>query len=264
MQPPIVLVVAGLDPLGFSGLAADLRALQALGAHAAPVVSALTDQDSRALRAVRAVDAALLAAQLESVFGDLQVSAVKLGLIADAASARTLACALARRPSVPVVLDPVLSTSGGGALVDDTTRAAIVRELVPLAHVLTPNLDEADALLDRERNWAKANVQRAAGALLELGARAVLLKGGHGGSDESVDLWLDRDGTTEMSLPRVATRNDRGTGCTLASALAAGLARGLDGRAAAWEAKRFVHAALERGRGLQVGAGRGPLAVAAP
>lgn len=263
-EPPVVLVVGGLDPCGLSGIAADLRALAALSVHGAPVLSALTDQDSRALRAVRAVDAELVAAQLESVFGDLPVAAVKVGLIASAEVARALASALAARPALPVVLDPVLESSSGGALADERARTALVRELVPRAHVLTPNLDEAAALLGREREFARSQPLTAARALLELGARAVLLKGGHAGADTVVDLWLDRDGARELALPRVATRNDRGTGCTLASALAAGLAHGLSGPEAAWAAKRFVQAALERGRDARLTSGPGPLAVGPP
>lgn len=261
MQPPVVLVVAGLDPCGLSGIAADLRALAALGVHGAPVVSALTDQDSRAVRAVHAVDAGLVAAQLESVLRDLPVAAVKVGLIASLEVARALGQALAARPALPLVLDPVLVSSSGGVLADAAARAALLGHLVPRAHVLTPNLDEAAALLGRDVDFAHAHPREAARALLELGARAVLLKGGHGGGDTAVDLWLDRDGAQELALPRVATRNDRGTGCTLASALAAGLARGLSGPEAAWAAKRFVHAALERGRGVRLTSGPGPLAL---
>lgn len=254
-EPPVVLVVAGLDPCGLSGIAADLRALAALGVHGAPVVSALTDQDSRALRTVRAVDAELVAAQLASVFGDLPVAAVKIGLIADSAVAREIALALAARPALPVVLDPVLVSSSGGVLADAAARAALLSHLVPHAHVLTPNLDEADALLGLVPGTARTEPLAAACALLELGPRAVLLKGGHGNGEQAVDHWVDADVAHELVLPRLLGRAARGTGCALGSALAAGLARGLAGPDAAWQAKRFVHAALARtpaGNRLQV------------
>jgi hydroxymethylpyrimidine/phosphomethylpyrimidine kinase len=257
MRPPVVLVVAGLDPCGLSGVAADLRALAALGVHGAPVLSALTDQDGRGVRAVRPVDAELVAAQLSSVLGELPVAAVKVGLIASADVARALARALAARPELPAVIDPVLASSSGGEL----ARAELVRELAARAHVLTPNLDEAAVLLERGLDVVRDDPRAAARALLELGSRAVLLKGGHGAGDAAVDLWADAAGVRELALPRVETRNDRGTGCALASALAAGLARGLSGFDAAWAAKRFVHAALERGRAVRWPHGRGPLAV---
>src|SRR5688500_3587503 len=136
MQPPVVLVVAGLDPCGLSGIAADLRALAALGVHGAPVLSALTDQDRRAVRAVHPVDARLVAAQLASVLGDLPVAALKVGLVASVDVARALGAALWGRPDLPVVIDPVLASSSGGEL----ARAEIQLELAPRAHVLTPNL----------------------------------------------------------------------------------------------------------------------------
>lgn len=259
-----MLVCSGLDPTGRAGLAADLRTLAALGVHGAPVATCLTDQSSTGLRAVVSVDAGLVAAQIATVLSDLPVAALKLGLVASADVARALGQALAECPELPAVVDPVLATSGGHSLIDDAARAALIAELSPRAHVLTPNLDEADALLSRERGFARARPREAARALLDLGARAVLLKGGHAGAATVVDLWLDASGERELALPRVATRNERGTGCTLASALAAFLARGLPGPAAAWEAKRFVHAALERGRGQRWSDAAGPVSVAPP
>lgn len=245
-EPRAVLVAAGLDPTGRAGLAADLRTLAALGVHGAPVATCLTDQSSTGLRAVVPVDAVLFSAQIATVLADVPVAAVKVGLVASAAVARALAVALAEHPALPAVVDPVLATSGGHALVDAATRAALIAELVPRAHVLTPNLDEADALLGLAPGTARTEPLAAARALLDLGSRAVLLKGGHGEGDCAVDLWLDTDGPREFALPRLRGRSARGTGCTLASALAARLAHGLTGPEAAWQAKRFVHTALQR------------------
>lgn len=257
-EPPVVLVVAGLDPTGRAGLAADLRALAALGVHGAPVASCLTDQSNAGLRAVEPVDAALVSAQIASVLADLPVAAVKVGLVASGEVALALAATFAAAPDLPLVLDPVLATSGGHALVDAGARAALLGELVPRAHVLTPNLDEADLLLGLASGSAREDPLAAARALLALGPRAVLLKGGHAGGEFAIDLWIDAHGVRELALPRLQGRSARGTGCTLASALAAGLAQGLDGLAAAERAKRFVHEALARapqgvaGRALEV------------
>ncbi|HVS17704.1 MAG TPA: bifunctional hydroxymethylpyrimidine kinase/phosphomethylpyrimidine kinase [Planctomycetota bacterium] len=245
-EPPVVLVVAGLDPTGRAGLAADLRALAALGVHGAPVATCLTDQSNAGLHAMVPVDGALVSAQLASVLADLPVAAVKVGLVASSEVARALASCLAAYPELPAVIDPVLATSTGDSLLDEAARVALLSALVPRAHVLTPNLDEADALLGLAPGSARSEPLASARALLALGPRAVLLKGGHGRGEQAVDLWLDADGAHELALPRLAGRTARGTGCTLASALAAGLAHGLPGREAARRAKQLVHDALFR------------------
>jgi hydroxymethylpyrimidine/phosphomethylpyrimidine kinase len=249
-----VLCVGGVDPAGCAGLAADLRAVQAFGGHGLPVVTAVTVQDTRRVSAVAPLPPRLVRAQIDAVLGDVGARAVKIGMLATAPVARAVAAALARHRCPAVVLDPVLRSTTGGALLDGAGRAVLVRRLFPLAAVVTPNIPEAEALLGAKIRGEKGMVA-AARALLALGPGAVLLKGGHR-RGQALDVFADDRRTFVLGAPRVRTANTRGTGCLLAAAIAVHLARGLPALEAARRAKAFVLEAIRRSYPL--GSGRGP------
>jgi len=252
----VVCAVGGVDPTGAAGLAADLRTLAAMGVHGAPVVSALTLQSSAGVEAVRPVDADWLERQLALAGSSRPPAAIKIGLLADAAGVEAVARALATWPGCPVVLDPVLEASSGQTLVSSDLRATLREVLLPRVTVLTPNLPEAAQLLGDVPLVTDAELEAAARSLVDLGPRAVFLKGGHRAGDAD-DLFLDPpDPPVMLRAERVATPHTRGTGCVLASALAALLARGRDLEEAAEQAKGFVTAAIAQG--LEVGE-RGPV-----
>jgi len=261
---PRVLAVAGTDPSGAAGLAADLRALFALGAHGLGVVSAVTAQNSTAVSGVWALPAAAVRGQLDAVLSDVRVDAAKTGMLATAAAVTVVAEALAASVAagVPLVVDPVGAASTGGSLVAPAAVGAVVTDLLPLATVVTPNLDEVRQLTGFTVGEAPAaraaSLRRAADAVLALGPRWVLVKGGHLPPDEdALDLLSDGTCSMELRAPRLPGRHTRGTGCTLAAALAAFLARAPDVPAAARGAKAFVTGAVAAGYGI--GAGPGPV-----
>jgi hydroxymethylpyrimidine/phosphomethylpyrimidine kinase len=231
----VVLAVAGLDPSGGAGLLADTRVIAACGAWPAGVATALTEQDSRTVARVHAVDAELVARQIERVVADMDVAVVKIGMLANGAVARAVARALAGVPA-PIVLDPVLRATAGAPLVDD---AESLWPLVERAAVVTPNLIEA-----RELGGVDA--------LLARGARAVLVKGGHGEGDPE-DVLYEASGVTRWRAPRVSGGDVHGTGCTLAAALAAALAQGAPLADACERARAFVHERLATARPLGEG-----------
>jgi len=254
----IALSIAGSDSSGGAGIEADLKTFSALGVYGACVVTALTAQNTKGVSAIQAVAADLVAAQLDAVFSDLDIGAVKIGMLANAAVVEAVAAGLPRHNACNVVLDPIMAASSGAELLRADAIEAL-RLLVRQARVFTPNLFEAAALLEVPMAKDEEEMQAQARELLTLGADAVLIKGGHGGGVESVDLLVDGDGATRLAAPRIATRNTHGTGCTLASAIAAGLAKGLLLSDAVAEAKAYVTAAIAAADRLTVGTGRGPL-----
>jgi len=254
----IALSIAGSDSSGGAGIEADLKTFSALGVYGACVVTALTAQNTKGVSAIQAVAADLVAAQLDAVFSDLDIGAVKIGMLANAAVVEAVAAGLPRHNARNVVLDPIMAASSGAELLRADAIEAL-RLLVRQARVFTPNLFEAAALLEVPMAKDEEEMQAQARELLTLGADAVLIKGGHGGGVESVDLLVDGDGATRLAAPRIATRNTHGTGCTLASAIAAGLAKGLLLSDAVAEAKAYVTAAIAAADRLTVGTGRGPL-----
>jgi hydroxymethylpyrimidine kinase / phosphomethylpyrimidine kinase / thiamine-phosphate diphosphorylase len=252
-----ILLVGGVDPAGLSGLAADVRAVAAQRAHAAPVVAALTSQNTREVRRVDPVARGVIESQLAAVLDDLPVAAVKVGLLAAAPAAEALEAALRRLPGVPVVLDPVLGASTGRALWADGNGVDCLRRLLPRATVLTPNAPEAAALSGRPVRTAE-EAEEAGRALIALGARAVLVKGGHlEGSDRGLDVLVTADAVRRFQDGPLDARHARGTGCTLASVLAARLAEGQPLAQAVAGARAYVRTALRAG--LPVGAGPGVL-----
>lgn len=258
MGVPIALSIAGSDSGGGAGIEADLKTFSALGVYGACVVTALTAQNTKGVFAIEAVTDTLVAAQIDAVFSDLDVGAVKIGMLSTAAIVEAVAAGLDRHNAHNVVLDPILAASSGAELL----RAEAIeplRRLAARARVFTPNLFEAAALLDVPMARDEAEMRAQGERLLALGPAAVLMKGGHGSGTESVDLLVEADGYERFAAPRLATKNTHGTGCTLASAIAAGLARGLPLIEAVADAKAYVSAAIAAADRLDVGSGRGPL-----
>jgi hydroxymethylpyrimidine/phosphomethylpyrimidine kinase len=258
MSVPIALTIAGSDSSGGAGVEADLKTFSALGVYGACAIAALTAQNTKGVVAVHDVPADFVAAQIDAVFADLEVGAVKIGMLANAQIIDAVAAALDRYRPRNVVLDPVMIASSGERLLREDALGAL-RGLIRRARVITPNLPEAAALLDAPPARDEAEMRGQAEELLALGAGAVLIKGGHGAGAESVDLLVEPGRCLRLATPRVATKNTHGTGCTLAAALAAGLAKGLSLDEAARQAKSYVSAALAAADRLAIGAGRGPL-----
>jgi hydroxymethylpyrimidine/phosphomethylpyrimidine kinase len=259
MTTAIAVTIAGSDSGGGAGIQADLKTFSALGVYGASVIAALTAQNTRGVSAVLEVPPAFVTAQMDAVFSDLAVGAVKIGMLGNAGVVEAVAAGLARHRHVPIVLDPVMVATSGNRLLTPDAVEALRTQLVPLALVLTPNLPEAAALLDAPQAATEGEMVRQAERLLALGAKAVLMKGGHGKSAESADLLVTAAATVRFVATRIATKNTHGTGCTLAAAIAAGLARGEDLAAAVRTAKDYVTAAIAAADRLAVGHGHGPV-----
>jgi hydroxymethylpyrimidine/phosphomethylpyrimidine kinase len=223
------------------------------------VIAALTAQNTRGVSAVLEVPPAFVTTQMDAVFSDLAVGAVKIGMLGNAGVVEAVAAGLARHRHIPIVLDPVMVATSGDRLLTPDAVEALRTQLVPLALVLTPNLPEAAALLDAPQAATEDEMVRQAERLLALGARAVLMKGGHGKGAESVDFLVTATAAVRFAAARIATKNTHGTGCTLAAAIAAGLARGEDLTAAVRAAKDYVTAAIAAADRLGVGHGHGPV-----
>lgn len=258
MRIPIAVTVAGSDSGGGAGIQADLKTFSALGVYGASVITALTAQNSKTVSAIHEVPADFIAAQIDAVFSDLDVGAVKIGMLGNAKAIAAVAAGLERYRARNVVLDPVMAATSGEKLSRVEALDAL-RKLIARANVVTPNLPEAAALLDAPQARNEDEMLRQAQTLLALGADAVLIKGGHGGGPDSVDLLVEAAGYTRFTAPRVATQNSHGTGCTLSSAIAAGLAKGFLLGEAVGEAKTYVSAAIAAADRLEVGSGRGPV-----
>lgn len=256
---PIAVTIAGSDSSGGAGIQADLKTFSALGVYGASVITALTAQNTLGVQGVHDVPAEFVARQIDSVFSDLAVGAVKIGMLSRAEVVETVAEGLDRYGQEQVVLDPVMVAKGGDALLDADAVEALRTLLVPRALVITPNLPEAGRLLETAEAADEEEMAEQAAALLELGPRAVLLKGGHGAGAESVDVFFDGGEPVRLAAERIDTRNTHGTGCTLSSAIAAGLAHGLDLLRAVAHAKAYVGKAIAEADALMVGSGHGPV-----
>ncbi|MFC6671216.1 bifunctional hydroxymethylpyrimidine kinase/phosphomethylpyrimidine kinase [Marinobacterium aestuariivivens] len=256
---PIALTIAGSDSGGGAGIQADLKAFSALGVYGASVIAALTAQNTREVRAIQDVPPAFVRSQIQTVFDDLEIAAVKIGMLSQPEVIQAVAEELERYGARNIVLDPVMVAKSGDKLLADAAVDNLRRRLLPLATILTPNLPEAAVLLDGAEPGTPEQMLEAARALLALGPKAVLLKGGHLQGEESADLFCDGDQELWLPAPRIATRNTHGTGCTLSSAIAAGLARGLEPQQAITEAKAYISAAIEAADRLEIGSGHGPV-----
>jgi hydroxymethylpyrimidine/phosphomethylpyrimidine kinase len=255
----VAATIAGSDSGGGAGIQADLKTFAALGVYGVSVITALTAQNTAKVAGILDVPADFIAAQIDAVFSDFDVGAVKIGMLSRAATIEAVARGLVRHKASNIVLDPVMVATSSGQLLARDAIGALRRLLIPRALVVTPNLPEAAALTGASlaRNEAEMEVQ--AREILALGARNVLIKGGHGGGDESVDLLIGQGEVVRLSAKRIVTKNTHGTGCTLSSAIAAGLAKGHDLIAATQDAKAYVTAAIAAADRLQVGHGHGPL-----
>jgi hydroxymethylpyrimidine/phosphomethylpyrimidine kinase len=242
-SPACCLTIAGSDSGGGAGIQADLKTFAAAGVHGASVITALTAQNTRGVTAVHPVPAKHLRAELDAVFDDFAIAAVKTGMLGDAKTVRCVVRELARRKPRWLDVDPVMIATSGARLLDPDAVRVLIEGLVPLADVLTPNLPEAEALTGIAIRGPREG-QRAAERLLGFGAKAVLLKGGHGRGREAIDRWFDPRGVLEFRHPRLPGQF-HGTGCTLSSALAAELAKGATPRTAARRATAFVQHAMQ-------------------
>ena len=255
----IALTIAGSDSGGGAGIQADLKTFSALGVFGASVLTALTAQNTRGVQAIHDVPPDFVSAQIDSVFGDLKIDAVKIGMLSRPETIEAVADGLRRHRAANVVLDPVMVATSGDRLISDAAIAHLREALIPLASIVTPNLPEAGALLDEPPATSEAALLGQGRRLLALGSPAVLIKGGHGSGPESTDLLFTHEGETRLSAPRHATRNSHGTGCTLSSAIAAKLASGLDLPAATREAKAYLTEAIRAADRLEIGGGAGPV-----
>jgi hydroxymethylpyrimidine/phosphomethylpyrimidine kinase len=255
----IALTIAGSDSGGGAGIQADLKTFAALGVYGACVITALTAQNTQGVAAIHDVPGEFITAQLDAVFADIAIGAVKIGMLSRTPAIEGVARALARHKARNIVLDPVMAASSGDRLLAADALDALRRELIARALIVTPNLPEAAALTGGApaRNEREMEVQ--AREILSLGARHVLIKGGHGDGEDSSDLLVGEGEVVRLSARRIQTKNTHGTGCTLSSAIAAGLAKGRDVATACREAKQYVTAAIAAADELQVGRGRGPL-----
>ena len=256
---PIAVTIAGSDSSGGAGIQADLKTFSALGVYGASVIAALTAQNTRGVQGIHDVPPAFVTQQIDSVFSDLSVGAVKIGMLSRPETIEAVADGLARHRAPNVVLDPVMVATSGDRLLAPEAIDALRKRLIPAALVITPNLPEAAALLDEAVARSEDDMRTQGERLLALGATAVLIKGGHGEAPESVDILVERLGTTRLPAPRIGTRNTHGTGCTLSSAIAAGLAKGLSLHDAVAAAEAYVTAAIAASERLTIGHGAGPV-----
>ena len=254
-----ILSIAGSDPSGGAGIQADLKTFAARGTYGMAVLTALTAQNTQGVSGVHLVPPAFVAAQIVDVLDDIRVDAVKIGMIASAEIAEVVADVLSRRRGLPIVLDPVMVAKGGASLLAQEAVDALTRRLLPLATVLTPNLPEASALLGEPEAGDRAEMEDQAKRLLAFGPKAVLLKGGHLPGGQSPDVLATADGQRWFEGIRVLTRNTHGTGCSLASAIAAELGKGRPLVDAVSTAKSFIAGSVRTSDGLSVGSGHGPL-----
>jgi len=255
-----VLSIAGSDPSGGAGIQADLKTCSALGAFGMTVITALTAQSTRGVTGVVALEPEFVVAQLDTLMLDVEIHAVKVGMVANVGIAEAIASVLNRKDwRAPVVLDPVMVAKGGAPLLAPAAAKAVRDLLLPLATIVTPNLPEAGALLEIGAAVNRQEMEEQGRRLMALGPGAVLLKGGHLEGPDSPDLWVTSEGFKWMEGPRVNTRNTHGTGCTLSSALAALLAQGKSLSEAAVGAKTYVARTIEQADKLNVGSGHGPV-----
>jgi hydroxymethylpyrimidine/phosphomethylpyrimidine kinase len=251
-----VLSIAGSDPSGGAGIQADLKTFSALGCYGMAVITALTAQNTQGVTGVHELPAAFVVKQIKTIFADIHVDAVKIGMAGSAETIKALAAVLKKYKPRFIVLDPVMVAQSGDRLLSDESITALKKYLIPQATIITPNIPEAAALLGRD---VGSNLEEAAKNLVNLGAHAVLLKGGHMEGPICIDVYADKKNTFILQSPRVKTENNHGTGCTLSSALACYLAKGFTPEDSARAAKIYITDALRHSDKLSVGRGHGPV-----
>ena len=259
MTIPIALTIAGSDSSGGAGIQADLKTFAACGVYGASVIAALTAQNTQGVTAIHQVPPEFITAQIDAVFSDLDVRAVKIGMVSQRAAIEAIAAGLDRWSGGQVVVDPVMVATSGDRLLAADAIDALRKLLIPRAALITPNLPEAAALLDAPVAQLERDIVDQGERLLALGCAAVLIKGGHGEGAESTDYLIGKGGVITLAAPRIATRNTHGTGCTLSSAIAAGLAKGESLETSVRQAKAYITAAIAAADRLNVGRGHGPV-----
>lgn len=253
-----ILTIAGTDPSGGAGMQADIKTFSAMKTYAMSVVTAVVAQNTQGVRAFHAMDPAFVGAQIDAVFEDVRVDAVKIGMVANVAIAEMIVDRLIHHQARNIVLDPVMVAKSGDLLLEDDAIRFIREHLVPMAAIITPNLPEAAVLLDIDLQWSLQEMRQRAPELLGLGCRSVLLKGGHLKDKSATDIFCDRHNLIELETPRLATRNDHGTGCTISAAIAA-LLPVIPLEEAVRRAKQYLTGAIAASSALEVGHGHGPV-----
>lgn len=256
MTTPVALTIAGSDSGAGAGIQADLKTFAFFGVYGVTVITAVTAQNTVGVRAVQEIDPATIADQLDAVAEDFTIASLKTGMLSSAAIIETVAAGIRRHRLRPTVIDPVMVAKSGDRLLREDAVEALRRTLLPLARVVTPNIPEAEVLAGRPIRTREDRLA-AARAILELGAQAVVIKGGHSDDDPIVDLLVDHTGIHEYRAPRIETTSTHGTGCTFSAAITAGLAQGRDLPAAVGAAREYVSRALSSAPRL--GHGHGPM-----
>ena len=255
----IAITIAGSDSGGGAGIQADLKTFSALGVYGASILTAVTAQNTKGVAAIHDVPPHIIAAQIDAVFSDLNVAAVKIGMLSVPLAIGAVAAGLDRWRATHVVLDPVMVATSGDRLLAPEAVELLKRELIPRALVITPNLHEAAALLGAPLARSEDEMRAQAEALLGIGAKAVLIKGGHAQNADATDLLVTPAAVARFTAEKIDTQNTHGTGCTLSAAIAAGLAQGATLADAVASAKAYVTAAIAAADELSIGRGRGPV-----
>jgi hydroxymethylpyrimidine/phosphomethylpyrimidine kinase len=256
MTVPVALTIAGSDSGAGAGIQADLKTFASFGVYGVTVITAITAQNTVGIRAVQEIDADVISAQLDAVAEDFAIASLKTGMLSSAAVIEAVAAGIQRRRLAPVVVDPVMIAKSGDRLLREDAVDALRTKLLPLAAVVTPNIPEAEVLA-RQPIRTRDDRLAAARRIMELGAHAVVIKGGHSEDDPIVDLLVDSRGIHEYRAARIVTTSIHGTGCTFSAAVTAGLATGLDLPQAVAQARDYLSRALAAAPGL--GHGHGPL-----
>ncbi|MDE2383837.1 MAG: bifunctional hydroxymethylpyrimidine kinase/phosphomethylpyrimidine kinase [Alphaproteobacteria bacterium] len=258
MATPVALTIAGSDSGGGAGIQADLKTFSALGVYGASAITAVTAQNTCAVTAIHAIPVEIVTEQIRAVLSDIDVQAIKIGMLATAGIIEAVAGAI-KGFGGAVVLDPVMVAKSGDILLQQEAISALRKHLVPRATLITPNLPEAAQLLGCAEARTDAEVPAQGKALIARGAAAVLMKGGHGAGETCRDHLITASGDKVFEAPRLATRNTHGTGCSLSSAIAAELAKGADLQSAVLRAHQWLHQAIAAADRLQIGKGHGPV-----
>lgn len=257
---PIVLTIAGSDSGGGAGIQADIKAISATGSYACSAITAITAQNTQGVSAIFPIPLEHVEAQLDAVFSDIKVSAVKIGMLADADIIKVVAAKIRQYSPAHLVLDPVMVATSGDPLLEQSAISTLNSELFSLADIITPNLPEAALLTDHPIPSNEAEMMAMVSSLRQLKVQAVLLKGGHlSDSAESVDLLMTEDDVVRLSTKRIPTQNTHGTGCTLSSAIASYLAQGHSLNEAVSAAKDYLYQAIAQANTLNIGQGHGPV-----
>ncbi len=257
---PVVLSIAGSDSGGGAGIQADIKAISATGSYACTAITAITSQNTLGVDAIFPVPVSHIETQLDAVFRDLSVAAVKVGMLADSDIICAVVNKLEQYQARHIVVDPVMVATSGDRLLENSALEALRDRLLPLADIITPNLPEASTLLGVSMAETKSDIETMIEPLRQMGRSAILLKGGHfDASPVSRDFLILPDQTRYLDAPRVKTENTHGTGCTLSSAIASYLAQGFDIPTSVEKAKRYITQAISHSDNLNVGHGHGPV-----